>query len=112
MRHAKNARRTVLASAVAVSSLLLIASPAAVRNAAAAQVFYVAPNGSDSAAGTQAAPWASIAHAQSVARPGDTVFFRGGTYAYTHADSTCSSQTANVDAITLSKSGTSGNLIS
>jgi pectate lyase-like protein len=112
MRHAKIARRTVLASAVTVSSILLITSPPAVRNAAAAQAYYVAPNGSDSAAGTLAAPWASIAHAQSVARPGDTVYFRGGTYTYTHADSACSSQTAAADAITLGKSGTPGSLIS
>ena len=55
--------------------------------AAAARSYYVAPNGNDSAAGTQAAPWASIARAQTVAQPGDTVYFRGGTYAYTRANS-------------------------
>lgn len=85
-----------------------LASPA---HAAAGQTYYVAPNGSDSAAGTQAAPWASIARAQSVAQAGDTVYFRGGTYAYTRANSGCSSQTARVDAITLNKSGSSGNPI-
>ena len=74
----------------------------------AGRVYYVAPTGSDSAAGTQGSPWASIAHAQSIAQPGDTVYFRGGTYAYTHADSACKSQTADVDAITLNKSGSSG----
>ena len=46
--------------------------------ASAAAACYVAPGGSDSAAGTQAAPWATIAHAQSVAQAGDTVYFRGG----------------------------------
>ncbi|MBC9731364.1 right-handed parallel beta-helix repeat-containing protein, partial [Streptomyces sp. TRM68367] len=80
-------------------------------DAASAQAYYVAPNGSDSAAGTQAAPWASIAHAQSVASAGDTVYFRGGTYAYTRANRNCSSQTDRVDAITLNKSGSAGNPI-
>ena len=75
-------------------------------------VYYVSPTGSDSAAGTQAAPWATIAHAQSVVQAGDTVYFRGGTYAYTRANSSCASGTDRVDAITLSKSGSSGKPIS
>jgi hypothetical protein len=79
--------------------------------ASAAAVYYVAPNGNDSAAGTQAAPWATIAHAQSVVAAGDTVYFRGGTYAYTKANSACPSQTGRVDAITLNRSGTAGNPI-
>src|SRR4051812_27384466 len=57
------------------------------------------------AAGTQAAPWATIAHAQSVAASGDTVHFRGGTYSFTKADTACSSQTARVDGVALSKNG-------
>ncbi|TDD12427.1 pectate lyase, partial [Nonomuraea diastatica] len=56
----------------------LVATSATVSNAAAGAVYYVAPNGSDSASGTQAAPWASIARAQAAAQPGDTVYFRGG----------------------------------
>jgi hypothetical protein len=79
--------------------------------AAAAAAYYVAPNGNDSAAGTQAAPWQSIARAQTAAQPGDTVYLRGGTYAYTRANSTCGSRTARVDAITLNKSGTAGSPI-
>ena len=43
--------------------------------------------------------------------PGDTVYFRGGTYKRTDATSTCSSPTATVDAVDLTKSGTSGNPI-
>nr|WP_165959808.1 right-handed parallel beta-helix repeat-containing protein [Nonomuraea longispora] len=78
-------------------------------SAAAGAVYYVAPNGNDSAAGTQTAPWATIARAQAAAQPGDTVYLRGGTYTYTRANSTCASQTARVDAITLSKNGSSGN---
>ncbi|MGY0055772.1 right-handed parallel beta-helix repeat-containing protein [Streptomyces sp. LZ34] len=86
-------------------------SAAAESGAAAGKVYYVAPNGSDNAAGTQAAPWASIAHAQAVVGAGDTVYFRGGTYAYTHGINSCKSQTDRVDAITLNKSGSSGNPI-
>jgi hypothetical protein len=103
--------RALLISAVMVSPAAVVAVSAAVSNAAAGQVYYVAPNGSDSAAGTQAAPWASIARAQTAAQPGDTVYFRGGTYAYTRANSGCANQTARVDAITLNKSGSSGNPI-
>jgi MYXO-CTERM domain-containing protein len=79
---------------------------------AIAATYYVAPTGSDSAAGTQAAPFASWARAQTAAAPGDTVYFRGGTYRYTAATSTCTSATATVNAVVLSKSGTSGNPIS
>jgi hypothetical protein len=40
--------------------------------------YYVAPNGSDAAgvAGTEAAPFASWARAQTAAAAGDTVYFR------------------------------------
>ena len=108
MRSVTVTARGVLACAVMAACGLVTAANG---HAATSHVYYVAPGGSDSAAGTQAAPWASFAHAQSVAQPGDTVYFRGGTYAYTHADSTCASETANVDAITVNKSGTSGSMI-
>lgn len=45
-----------------------------------AATYYVATTGSDSNAGTQAAPFKSITKAQSVAASGDTVYIRGGTY--------------------------------
>jgi len=45
-----------------------------------AATYYVATNGSDSNAGTLAAPFKSITKAQSVASSGDTVSIRGGTY--------------------------------
>jgi hypothetical protein len=99
-------------AAVLVLSTTGIVTVAAAGNAAAASVYYVSPSGSDTAAGTQSAPWKSIAHAQSVVGAGDTVYFRGGTYSYTAATSSCSSQTATVDAITLNKSGTAGSPIS
>ena len=42
--------------------------------------FYVAPNGSDAAPGTLAAPFATVMRGQEAARAGDTVHLRGGTY--------------------------------
>lgn len=86
-------------------------SSSSVTAAATGSTYYVSPSGSDSAAGTKSKPWKTIAHAQSSVSAGDTVYFRGGTYAYTAANKTCSSQTALVDAITLSKSGTSSSPI-
>ncbi|HEY2405039.1 MAG TPA: right-handed parallel beta-helix repeat-containing protein [Polyangiaceae bacterium] len=79
---------------------------------ASGKTYYVAPTGSDANAGTQASPWASMAHAHSVMAAGDVTYFRGGTYAYSTATASCSSQTATVNAITLSNSGTTGHLIS
>ena len=43
-------------------------------------VFYVAPTGNDSNAGTQASPWRTIQHAANAARAGSTVNVRGGIY--------------------------------
>ncbi len=103
-----------VAGALVIATVTAFAgsSAAAASAPAAGRAYYIAPTGSDSATGTQNTPWASIAHAQSVAQPGDTVYVRGGTYAYTHATSTCPSQTADVDAITLNKSGSAGEPIS
>lgn len=47
---------------------------------ALAATYYVAPSGSDSNAGTQSAPFASLTKAQSVAASGDTVYIRAGTF--------------------------------
>jgi hypothetical protein len=66
-------------------------------------VYYAAPTGDDGNSGTQDKPFASLTKGQSVAAAGDTVFFRGGTYAI-------NSTTAEI-AFTLSKSGTSGKRI-
>ena len=102
-------RSMITVATLMIAATALVGGGTAAGSPAAGQVYYVAPSGSDSAAGTQTAPWASIAHAQTVVQPGDTVYFRGGTYTYTHANSSCRSQTADVDAITLNKSGSSGN---
>jgi parallel beta-helix repeat protein len=43
--------------------------------------YYVSPSGSDSAAGTKAAPWQTIQHAGTTVQAGDTVIVEAGTYA-------------------------------
>lgn len=67
---------------------LLAATPAL------AATYYVATTGSDTAAGSQAAPFATLTKANSVAAAGDTIYVRGGTYYIT-------------TQLVLSKSGTS-----
>ena len=42
--------------------------------------YYVAPTGSDVAAGTIGAPFATITHAVSVVTDGDQIFLRGGRF--------------------------------
>ncbi len=42
--------------------------------------FYVAPNGNDANAGSEAQPWATINHAAQTLQPGDTVLVKNGTY--------------------------------
>src|SRR5882762_7906258 len=42
--------------------------------------YYVSPTGSDSNAGTSAAPFQTIQHAANVVNPGDMVIVRDGTY--------------------------------
>ncbi|HJX64410.1 MAG TPA: right-handed parallel beta-helix repeat-containing protein, partial [Polyangia bacterium] len=71
----------------------------AAKNVFAAE-YYVAPTGSDSAAGTQAAPFATLQKAAGAVAAGDTVWLRGGTYKVT----TPASSGAGIQ---LSKSGTS-----
>jgi len=60
---------------VATVSLLAL-----LQTSALAATWYVAATGSDSAAGTLAAPFKSITKAQTSAASGDTVLIRGGTY--------------------------------
>ncbi|MEC5386560.1 pectate lyase PelN [Uliginosibacterium sp. H3] len=73
--------------------------------AATASTYYVSPSGSDTAAGTLAAPWKSVTRAQTTAVAGDTVYIRGGTYSIKAGVNTCASQTDTVNAILLDKSG-------
>jgi hypothetical protein len=78
-----------------------------------AATYYVAPPPTGSAAnpGTITMPFATIAQAQTAASPGDTVYFRAGTYAYTAGTTTCASTTDTVNAVVLDKSGASGSPI-
>src|SRR5262249_28738375 len=83
--------------------LALLAALAFTRLAAAD--YFVAPDGSDTAAGTRAAPFATMQRAQQAAAPGDTVFIRGGTYRMT--ESQIAGQIGPYACITLlDKSGT------
>ena len=75
---------------------------------ASAATYYVAANGDDGAAGSQGAPWRSFQKAQAAAVAGDTIYFRGGTYVYTKAETACPDQRTAVDAIAVSKSGAEG----
>ena len=70
-------RRLLLAAA---AGLAVGALPFAGAHAEAVRSFYVAPNGSDSAAGTSNAPWRTVNRAVRDLRPGDEVVVRPGTY--------------------------------
>lgn len=50
------------------------------RQLLAGEHFYVAPNGSNAAAGTSDAPWQTLQHAANLVSAGDTVTVRAGTY--------------------------------
>jgi hypothetical protein len=76
-----------------------------------AATYYVAPNGNDTDPGTQTAPFATMAKGQSVAAAGDTVYFRGGTYAFTAGATTCASSAATINGVLLDKSGAANNRI-
>lgn len=74
------------------------------------KTIFVAPDGNDTAPGTKAQPLHSIAKAQSLAAPGDTVYVRGGTYLMQEPQiATFSRNQAHV--ILLDKSGTEGKRI-
>jgi uncharacterized protein (TIGR03382 family) len=77
-----------------------------------ATTYYVSPSGSDGGNdGSMASPFASMGHAQSVARPGDVFDFRAGTYPYTAATEGCSSTSATINAVVLDVSGAQGSPI-
>jgi hypothetical protein len=65
---------------------------------AEATTYYISPSGSDSAAGSATAPWATFGKAWGVLNPGDTLIVKDGTY----------NQNAAPPA---GKSGAAGNLI-
>src|SRR5215207_10548612 len=75
-----------LALAVLVVAVLSVVSASDEVSVARAQVsagstYYVSPDGSDTAAGTEGAPFRTIQKAASLVGAGDTVVVRAGTYA-------------------------------
>ncbi|HYQ02479.1 MAG TPA: right-handed parallel beta-helix repeat-containing protein [Polyangiaceae bacterium] len=62
-----------------MKAAVLLAVLCSVAHAEAAE-YYVSPTGSDSNAGTLAAPFATLQKGNDVAAAGDTVWLRGGTY--------------------------------
>ncbi|KOG34153.1 right-handed parallel beta-helix repeat-containing protein [Streptomyces resistomycificus] len=91
---------SIWTAALASAALLTGLGPAGAASAApvgeasaAATTLIVATGGSDSAAGTLAQPLRTVQRAVDLARPGDTIAIRGGTYTLT-------------DNITLTTSGT------
>ncbi|CAM5322650.1 right-handed parallel beta-helix repeat-containing protein [Streptomyces canus] len=85
-------------TAAAVSAVLMTALPAT-EAAAAPTTLVVATNGNDSAPGTLAQPLRTVQRAVDLAKPGDTIAVRTGTYALT-------------DNITIATSGTASQPIS
>ncbi len=84
----------------AFSTSLFVLAALGAGGTARATDYYVSPTGSDSAAGTMTAPWATLQKGASTAAAGDTVWIRGGTYAIT----TPASSGAGIN---FTKSGTS-----
>lgn len=75
-------RPLVASAGLLVGTLAAVASGTTAQAAPQAQTtVYVAPSGTDSAAGTLAAP-TTLASAISRVAPGGTIYLRGGTYAY------------------------------
>src|SRR6185295_11830721 len=77
-----------------LESLVVLVVMVVAPSLARAAEWYVSPTGSDSAAGSSAAPFATLSKANSSAAAGDTIWVHGGTYRIT-------------SQLTLSKSGTS-----
>jgi MYXO-CTERM domain-containing protein len=84
----------------ALSTALFLLAALGAGGTARATEYYVATTGSDSAAGTMDAPWATLQKAANTAVAGDTVWIRGGTYMIT-------TPVNSGAGISFSKSGTS-----
>jgi hypothetical protein len=63
-----------------ILAVILLTAFAPVPAQAAGNVYYVAKNGSNSNAGTEAQPWLTIQKAASTLTAGDTVYVKAGTY--------------------------------
>ena len=82
-----------------VVGFAVLAAPLGAR----AAEYYVAPTGSDTAAGTMAAPFATVTRGQMAASAGDTVWIRGGVYMF--------SGTSVTVGVNLNKNGGTNNPI-
>ncbi len=60
--------------------ILLLITLGPVASSSMAEIYYVSPTGSDGNSGSQNNPWANVEYAARKAKPGDTIFVRGGTY--------------------------------
>ena len=80
-RHIRLDLTRSLASLVMLANLFFFCS-----SYAGAATYYVAPNGSNSNAGTQATPFATLQKAHDIANPGDLIYMRGGTYTFSRTD--------------------------
>ena len=75
MTHTRRSSESVLV-ALEIALLAMVGAPAVAR----AAEWWVSPSGSDSAAGSMAAPFATLSKANSAAAAGDTIWVHGGTY--------------------------------
>jgi NPCBM/NEW2 domain/Right handed beta helix region len=66
--------------ALALVAAWALATRSGGQSQATGPVFWVAPNGNDSASGSKADPWRTIQNGASTAPPGATVYVRGGVY--------------------------------
>src|SRR2546421_675043 len=69
--------------------------------------YFVAPNGKDTSSGTLDQPFESIQRAQQAAKPGDTVYLRGGVYKI-REDQIAKKQGIWAYVFDINKSGSSG----
>lgn len=113
MTHARSRRHTGVlrhaAAALGAAALCLVPAVSASAKGnghGRGEQYFVAPDGDDAASGDRRHPWATLAHAQDMVEPGDTVFLRDGVYAYDDAVRDCTSQTDQVEGVLLSTSGT------
>src|SRR5690242_4070082 len=73
--------KTLTSPAPILVALITLACSATACASASSTTYHVAPNGSDSADGSEAAPFLTLARAaRAVTRPGTTVFVAPGTY--------------------------------
>ncbi|WP_079055711.1 right-handed parallel beta-helix repeat-containing protein [Streptomyces caeruleatus] len=92
---ASGMRRTAMRTAVAVVGAVVVTVLAPAGEASAATTLVVATDGNDSAPGTLAQPLRTIQRAVDLARPGDVIAVRGGTYALTDNVTIATSGTAS-----------------